>query len=133
MLAHTSITRPSKTRKDLAAQAAEDEAVQNQLAAFEEEDSAGLPPWRQPKQFVPIQEKHRNSGQASSSSCAPVPARIAAEPAIQVPRPEDSVEVEDRAAVECVPPEHYSPVSEATEAPPPTDMPSLDEEAEPLS
>ena len=121
--------------KDLAAEAAADEVVQNQLAAWEEEDSAGLALWRQPKKLVPIQEKHRNPGQASSSSCEPALATVAAEPAGQGPRLEASGQAEDRAAAECVPtdPEHFSPVSQATEVPPPTDVPSPDDEANPLN
>lgn len=120
--------------KDLAAEAAADEAVQIQLAAFEEEDSASRPPWRPSNKFVPIQEQNRNPGQVASSSSGPDPTGIAAEPANQGPRPETSVRVVHSATAECVPtdPKRYSPVSEITEVPPPTDELSVDEEAVPL-
>ena len=121
--------------KDSSAGAAEDEAAQNQFAACRKEDSAGQAPWRQPNETEPIQERHRNPGQASSSSSTPAPDAVAAEPAGRGLRLDHPVTVEGEAAAECAhtDSEHLSQISEATEAPPPTEVPSPEDGVHPSS
>ena len=120
--------------RDRSAEAAEDEAAKLQLSAFEEKDSASRPPVRPSSKFEPVQEKNRNPGQAASSSSGPDPVVIVPEPADQDPRPEASEQAVGIAIAESVPtdPDHFSPVSENTEIPPPTEGTSEDEEATPL-
>ena len=84
----------------------EDEFVRSQLQA---ENTGGQAPWCQPEQ--PGEEKDRNPGQASSSSCS----------GLAPPAP---TEVEAAAEHVLFEPEHLSPVSGATAPPPTTDVPS---------